>query len=494
MKGAPAMSATRGLALVILVALVGGSASSSRGDDDPLDDPWRPAYHFTPPAGWMNDPNGLIQYRGEHHLFYQHHPFGVDWGPMHWGHAVSRDLVRWRHLPIALAPDPTGPDAGGCFSGSAVDEGGVLNLVYTGHGPRQVQCLATSPDGRVFHKDAGNPVVGGPPEGYPPADFRDPKVFRDGDVWRMVLGTEREGRGRVLLYESRDLRSWRFVAEAAASDGRLGGMWECPDLFPIGNRHVLLVSTTSDRKVMALIGTLGADGRMAVESDRPADWGFDFYAAQSYRDDAGRRVVIGWMESWASKAWPTKAYGWAGAMSLPRTVRLGDDGSSIWEPVAEVESLRGAPVPVASRAIPPGRAQVLSDIAGDALEIEAVLEPRAASAVALLVRRSADGAEGTRIVYDSGRSALGVDRTHAGVGDGGVHEAPLRLGSDGLLRVRVFVDRSSVEVFAGEGRVVITDRIYPAPTSLGVALEAEGGEARLVSLTAWPLADVSTAW
>jgi len=480
-------------AALAAVLLAGGAGSGSGGAGLPAD-PWRPAYHFTPPAGWMNDPNGLVQYRGLHHLFYQYHPFGVDWGPMHWGHAVSGDLVRWRHLPIALVPDPQGPDVGGCFSGSAVVDDDVLSLVYTCQGESvEVQCLATSGDGRVFEKYAHNPVIAAPPPGYPAKDFRDPKVFSHRDGWRVVLGTEKDGKGRVLLYESPDLRAWQFVSEVAASDGRLGGMWECPDLFPLGERHVLLVSTTSDRKVMALVGTLGADGRLADVSDSPADWGADYYAAQSYADDSGRRVVIGWMESWARKEWPTKAYGWAGAMALPRTVRLETDGSVTWSPVAEVESLRGTLVDLRPHPLPVGR-HVVPGVEGDALEIEAVLEPGGASEVALCVRASKDGAEETRIVYDRPRSVLAIDRSRAGAGDGGVHEAPFALGSDGRLRLRVFVDRSSVEVFASGGRVVLTDRVFPAPTSRRVALEAKGGAARVVSLRAWPLADVATAW
>jgi beta-fructofuranosidase len=459
------------------------------------DDPWRPAYHFTPPAGWMNDPNGLVQFRGEFHLFYQHHPFGVDWGPMHWGHAVSRDLVRWRHLPIALAPTPGGPDAGGCFSGSAVDDGGTLSLVYTGHGPRQVQCLATSADGRRFRKHETNPVLASPPEGFPPADFRDPKVWREGDRWLMVAGSVREGRGHALVYESHDLRTWSFKAVAAASDGTLGGMWECPDLFAVDGRHLLLVSTTTDRvRELAFAGRLDpSSGRFQIDSHRPADWGFDFYAAQSFADAAGRRVVIGWMDNWGSKAWPTKAHGWAGAMTLPRVVWLAADGAPLWAPVAEVETLRGEATRVGPRTIAAGGPVVLG-LEGDTLEIAAAIEPAAASRVALVVRRSADGSEGTRVVYDRGRGTLAIDRDHAGAGDGGLHEAPLRLGAGEPLRLRVFVDRSSVEVFAQDGRVVLTDRVYPASSSRGVALEAEGGDARLASLAAWPMAHVATAW
>jgi beta-fructofuranosidase len=452
-------------------------------------DPWRPLWHFTPPAGWMNDPNGLAQFRGEYHLFYQYHPFGTDWGPMHWGHAVSPDLVRWRHLPIALAPSPGGPDAGGCFSGSAVDDGGVLSLVYTGHGERQVQCLATSPDGRVFTKHPGNPVLDSPPEGFPPEHFRDPKVWRAEGRWWMVAGSKRNGRGAALLYQSEDLRRWSFTAVAAESDGTLGTMWECPDLFALRDRHVLVVSPEGldRRKALLFVGRLDyRTGRFAIESRHVADHGFDLYAPQSFEDATGRRVVIGWMDSWGSKAWPTKAWGWAGAMTVPRLLRLSADGTPLWAPVPEVETLRGEPTTVPSGAIEPGL-RVLDAVRGDSLDLELEIDPGTASEVALLVRRSPDGKEETRIAYDRASATLAIDRDRAGAGDGGVHSAPLPLGAGETLRLRVLVDRSSVEVFAQDGRVVLTDRVYPDPESVGSALEAKGGRSRLVSLRAFPL-------
>jgi beta-fructofuranosidase len=452
-------------------------------------DPWRPLWHFTPPAGWMNDPNGLAQFHGEYHLFYQHHPFGTDWGPMHWGHAVSPDLVRWRHLPIALAPSPGRPDAGGCFSGSAVDDGGVLSLIYTGHGERQVQCLATSPDGRAFTKYPGNPVLASPPDGFPPADFRDPKVWRAEGRWWMVAGSKRDGRGAALLYESEDLRRWSFKGVAAESDGTLGTMWECPDLFALGDRQVLVVSPEGlvRRKALVFVGRLDyRTGRFAIESRHVADHGFDLYAPQSFEDATGRRIVIAWMDSWGSKTWPTKAWGWAGAMTVPRLLRLSPDGTPLWAPVPEIETLRGRPTTVPPGAIEPGL-RTIDAVRGDSLDLEVEIDPGSASSVALLVRRSPDGKQETRIAYDRPSATLAIDRDRAGAGDGGVHAAPLSLGAGETLRLRVLVDRSSVEVFAQDGRVVLTDRVYPDPESVGVAVEAKSGRARLASLRAFPL-------
>lgn len=482
------MSRTGGV--VLLVALVWAPVAAV--EEEVWPDPWRPAYHFTPPAGWMNDPNGLVQVGKTYHLFYQFHPFGVDWGPMHWGHATSLDLVRWTHQPIALAPTPGGPDAGGCFSGSAVEDGGVLSLVYTGHGAAQVQCLATSTDGRTFAKHPGNPVIGPPPAGFPPADFRDPKVWRAEGRWWLVAGTKRDGRGHALLYESADLRRWAFKSVMAASDGGTGAMWECPDVFAVGGRHLLIVSPNEgvDRpKVFAITGRLDyATGLFTRESHRLADFGFDFYAPQSFQDAGGRRILIGWMENWARKTWPTKARGWAGAMTLPRIVGLRPDGVPTYTPVPELEGLRRDPVRVDGRRFGPGVVP-LPEVSGDALELLVELEPAAAAKVGLAVRRSADGRQETRIVYDRTAATLAIDRERAGEGDGGMHAAPLVLAGDDTLKLRVFVDRSSVEVFAQDGSVVLTERVFPDPSSRGVALLAEGGRARLVALQAWRMAE-----
>jgi beta-fructofuranosidase len=458
--------------------------------DSAPSDPWRHLWHFTPAYGWMNDPNGVIQVDGEYHLFHQHHPFGTDWGPMHWGHAVSRDLVRWRHVPIALAPTPGGPDAAGVFSGSAVDDGGVLSLLYTGHGERQVQCLATSRDGRRFEKHAGNPVLAAPPEGFSTADFRDPKVWRAEGKWWLVAGSHRGERGAALLFESPDLRAWRFKAVAAESDGTQGSMWECPDLFGLDGRHVLAYSPMGlpSRAPLVLVGRLDyATGRFETASRHVADFGYDFYAPQSFEDEKGRRIVIGWMENWESKAWPTKLHGWAGAMAVPRLLRLRDDGTPLWSPVPEIESLRCDATTVEARPFGPGES-VLEGVRGDSLDLEVEIDPGQAREVALVVRRSADGAQRTRIVLDRSAGTLAIDREKSGAGDGGVHAAPVALPEGRTLLLRVLVDRSSVEVFAQDGSVVLTDRVYPAPASVGVAIEASGGAARLVRLNAWRLA------
>ena len=199
----------------------------------------RQMWHFSPKAGWMNDPNGLIYFKGKYHIFYQFNPYGTKWSAMHWGHAISDDLVNWEHLPIALAPSEPYDNhpEGGCFSGSAVDDNGILTLIYTattnyGDGFVQSQCIATSEDGIRFQKYAGNPVIPAPPA-CGSSDFRDPKVWKHHDKWYMVVGSSKDRKGKALLYRSDNLREWQYVNVLCESRGEWGTMWECPDFFEI---------------------------------------------------------------------------------------------------------------------------------------------------------------------------------------------------------------------------------------------------------------------
>lgn len=261
-----------------------------------IDDAHRPQYHFLPPANWMNDPNGVIQWRGRYHLFYQHNPNGAFWGTMHWGHAVSDDLVHWTHLPIALAPTPGGPDWDGCFSGCAVDDLGLPRVLYTGVHP-QVQCLATGSDDLCrWKKHPANPVIAGPPADLDVLGFRDPCVWQEGEMWYALIGSGiRDVGGTALLYRSPDLVEWQYMHPLCIGDkAETGEMWECPDLFPVRDRHVLLVSPIPLRKALYFVGSY-AGHRFEPSFCAPLDAGGYFYAPQTLIDDRGRRLMWGWI-------------------------------------------------------------------------------------------------------------------------------------------------------------------------------------------------------
>ncbi|WP_372662197.1 glycoside hydrolase family 32 protein [Cohnella sp.] len=466
------------------------------------EDRYRLQYHLMPPIGWMNDPNGLIYRNGEYHVFYQHYPYAPKQGPMYWGHAKSADLISWEHLPIALAPsepydfveDGTG---GGCWSGSAAEQDGTFILIYTGHvdgkSPEEVQCLATSEDGIHFEKAAFNPVIDSPPEdgGF---GFRDPKVWKHGDIWNMVIGYGKDGKGKALFYQSADLWKWNYVSVAAESDGTMGNMWECPDLFPLGDgdRHVLIISPMNmgETKTMYLSGMFDySSGVLQAEYAERLDYGFDFYAPQTLLDDQGRRILIGWMNIWGSSM-PEKEDRWMGAMTIPREVKALNDGTIRMEPVAELMALRRNHYIVAPQVILADSILSLPDIQGDSLEMIAVFEVNESNTDAefgIRVRCSQDNLEYTEVCYQASEKKLLVDRNHSGSGDGGISEASLEPMGNGSLKLHLFIDKSSLELFANEGVKTITNRIYPDSPSLGIHLFSRKGNAVLQSLDVWEL-------
>jgi fructan beta-fructosidase len=465
-------------------------------------------YHFTPPAGWLNDPNGMVYENGEYHLFYQHHPASLIWGPMHWGHAVSRDLVQWEHLPIALAPD----HLGAIFSGSAVVDtrdsagfgAGALVAAFTYAADHsQTQGLAFSTDhGRSWAKYAGNPVLL-PEDGR--VDFRDPKVFwySQGGAghWVMVLSAG----DSVWLYCSPDLKNWTRTSVFGLGYGSHGGVWETPDLFELpvdggpDTRWVLVVGILAGAPaggsgVQYFVGDF--DGATFTCDDPPervlwADLGADFYAPQSWSNaPGGRRVWLAWMNNW-SYARAVPATTWRGSMTVPRDLALARAPEGlrlIQRPSPELARLRRAQRSWSDQTIADGEL-ALEGLRGDVLEIVAVFGVEAAAAERFGVQVRAGEQERTTIGYDARRGELYVDRENAGLSAPGFalpQVAPLAL-EDRPLTLQIFVDRTSVEVFANDGRVVLTSQIFPSAGSDGVALFSAGGTARLLALDVYEL-------
>ena len=320
---------------------------------------WRQRYHFTPPVSWMNDPNGLVYYKGLYHLFYQYNPKSCKWDSMHWGHAVSEDMIHWKDMPVALKPDQEydcHPE-GGCFSGSAVEKDGVLFLFYTATTQidgvvHQTQCIATSKDGMTFEKYPNNPVIKEPPQGFS-NDFRDPKVFKHNGKWYMVVGgcigsATFDGDGRICLYESDDLYNWKYKGNVLESNGKLGTMMECPDMFELNGKWVVTCSPMNHpdyNKSLYCVGTMDFENCIyTIEKMGNMDVGFDYYAPQSFTDKEGNRVLIAWQNGWLWMPWcidwgPTSLENWRGCLSVPRKVQLDSENNLCMYPVKEVESL-----------------------------------------------------------------------------------------------------------------------------------------------------------
>lgn len=459
-------------------------------------DPLRPRYHFLPPSGWMNDPNGLIEVDGRYHLFYQHNPRGAFHDQIQWGHAVSRDLLHWEHLPIALTPTPGGPDADGCWSGCAVLDGRVPTLLYTGVRP-QVQCLATSHDGLLTWHKLPQPVLAAPPPGLDllmregsPA-FRDPFVWREGNAWRMVVGAGFEaGGGGALLYSSPDLRTWTY--DGLAHSGRFeegGYTWECPNLFALGGRHVLLVSEWGPGNTHAQVGDFDGLRFSPTWTGKP-DHGRSFFAPLTFEDGAGRRLMFAWLREERSEAAQLRA-GWSGVMSLPRELRV-EGGQLLQRPAVELERLRADGIELHEVALAEGVTRRL-EVEGDALELDLCLQDLGAGCLEVAVRASLGGEEQTLIVLDGARGRLSVDTRRSSLDRecaAELRHAPHEF--EAQTRLRVFVDTSVVEVFLDE-RVCLTARVYPTrPDSTCVVLIARSGTLTTRELRAWSLVGSQT--
>lgn len=465
------------------------------------DERYRPQYHFSPPRNWMNDPHGLVWHEGEYHLFYQHNAKDTRWGPMSWGNTVSADMLHWRHLPIAISPDAIGGIWTGCVVSDSANTSGLLpggGLVAIYSYEDQSVGLAYSADrGRNWTSYQANPIIPSPG-----GNFRDPQVlWHEGcQRWLMAISRERA----VQFFDSLDLRRWTPTGEFSvpASDD---APWEMPDIFPLGEgdarRWVMLVSMSG-----APAGGLGIryfigdfDGR-AFRSELPdemecwLDYGPDNYAGATWKyEPSGRRLYIGWLNNWRyAEATPTQ--GWRGALTVPRELRLVETGTGPrlrQEPLVELACLRGEARHWEAQPIEEVT-NLLDRIRSSHCEMQLELVPQTAAAVCIRVHMGATG--GIDICYNAQEGKLLVDRTHSGRTDfhedfAAVASAPLDLRGEPL-RLRVFIDRSSVEVFANEGRVVLSSRVFPGDDWDGMALFTCGGAAWLQSLTIWPLQSI----
>lgn len=440
----------------------------------------RPALHFTPPQGWTNDPNGTLWADGEYHLFYQADPDSIANRAQHWGHAVSRDLLHWEHLPTALVPD----ELGMIWSGSAVHdrdntsgwgEGGrgPIVTVYTSHGPdgAERQSLAYSLDGRTFTKYASNPVLAEPSR----RDFRDPRVFRYEplSLWVMAVASG----DRLRLYHSENLREWCFASEFGPVAELGDAIWECPDLFELpyegGTRWVFTLSTTNGGPgdgpgMFYFVGSFDGTRFVAETGPIPVDYGRDFYAAISFYD-APKPVWIGWQFCWPySMSIPADT--WRGMMSLPRELSLVNDGGPrlVQQPCVSFEALPRAAV-LATRAMALRAESALQySSCGQVFEISLEMEPSGALELELFAS--------LRLTVDAGAGEAVLERIE-GANDS---EHPLFAGerlaaplsANAPLRVRVIVDTNAVEVFLQEGRAVLSALTYPKKPGRGVSVEA----------------------
>ena len=465
------------------------------GTPDIANDPLRPSYHLLPPHNWMNDPNGPIWWKGKYHLFYQLNPHAAVWGDMHWGHAISPDMVHWRHEPMALAPTPGGADSEGCFSGSAVVDNGVPTFIYTGvaNAPpdqvtlrdgndklRETQMLATAEDdGLLRWKKLDKPVIATPPDGMRVTGFRDPCPWKEPDGWYVGIGSGERGKGgSVLLYRSKDLRHWEYLhplmsgipnGKQAANPCDSGEMWECPDFFGLSNTHYLHYS--SENKVIWTTGDYDQGAHAYTARRRGVLDHGAYYAPKSFLSPDGRRILWGWIRETRPEA-EFAAAGWAGCMSLPRVLTVGAQGQLEMHPASEVLKLRGAAERGTVTAATPFRKKLV-DLRGE------LYIPVGFSDGTVTLRLLVGGREVWQLAVNVPGDSIRCDDI----------SFPLPPFPWPRPALRVFLDGSVIESFIG-GREAITSRVYtlkPGETEVEVSVNGKGH----FDVDLWPLQAIS---
>lgn len=442
----------------------------------------RPKFHLASRVGWMNDPNGFSFFNGKYHLFYQYHPYDSHWGPMHWGHAVSEDLLNWEYLPVALAPDMP-YDRDGCFSGTAIEMQGEHVLMYTGivsdideNGEThhlQTQNIAFG-DGINYRKHEMNPVIDASllPKGGNKYAFRDPKIWREDGVYYCIAANDNsEHSGQILLFSSMDALNWKFEKVFLSNDRRFGLMWECPDFFELDGEHVALISAQDmlPRELeyhngfgsFYMTGDYDKATHTFTEKDNHAmDYGIDFYAPQTILSPDGRRIMIGWMQNWDSCSVHSKFTPWFGQMTVPRELSV-KNGKLYQNPVREIEAFRHDRVEY--RDVIVDNAEIsLSGIKGRTVDLEVELESVDENDIyrkfSLFFAKNSNFS--THISYRPEEESVKIDRKFSGSRRAIVHQRRAFVRENrGKIKMRLILDRFSAELFVNDGEKVMSATI-----------------------------------
>ena len=413
------------------------------------------------------------------------------WGPMHWGHSKSKDMIKWQQLPVAMAPDSK-YDIDGCFSGSAIEDNNKHILMYTGvvdkknengeHYVRQVQCIAIG-DGENYFKLDSNPVITDEllPEGSSFEDFRDPKIWKeDGDFYSVVASRSKDGSGQILMFKSENLKTWELVTILDKSENKLGRMWECPDFFNIDGKNVLVISPQEVRatkdgfhngnNTAFLIGEYDKENKkFNREKTKVIDFGLDFYAPQTFEDKDGRRIMIGWMHSWENRIIPNE-FKWCGMMTIPREIRI-KDNNVIQTPIKEIENYYGDTVKYEKITI--DKEVSLEGINGRVLDM--TLDIDASKAEEFEIKFAKNNEYETIIRYYSKRNTIEFDRSYSGKYGDILHKREMKVkDNDGKLRMRLVLDKYSAEIFANDGEQVMTSTFYTPLDAQDITLSSKG--------------------
>lgn len=455
----------------------------------------RPIFHAYTPVGWMNDPNGFSTFGGDIHLFFQYHPYSTQWGPMHWGHYVTKDFVQWELQPCALAPDMD-YDKNGCFSGSAIEWNGQHVLMYTGvkssideNGnriERQTQCIAIG-DGIDYEKIENNPVIKADmlPDGSSLVDFRDPKIWKDEKgVWSLVGSKNEDGSGQLALFHSDNMRDWEFVKILDYCKNEYGKMWECPDFFSLDGRQVLIVSPQfmmsdgnefhNGNNSIYFIGDYDENNQeWKRKTPYMIDYGLDFYAPQTMLHEDGRRIMIGWLQNWDNYLLPDN-YRWSGMMTVPRELMV-KEGRLFQNPVRELERFRKNKCIYHDCELKFQEKKVeYQGIEGRCLDLTVTLLQGDYSSFNIYL--AANESYETVIHYEKDRGILTVDRKRCGMWKDLLTERSIKLEKEDMahMQLRILLDKNSIELFVNQGKYAMTTLIYTPISADRVFFETNG--------------------
>ncbi len=448
----------------------------------------RQRWHFMSEAGSIGSANTFVFYKDKYHMFYQCNPYGNDLENTCWGHAVSDDLIDWQYLPLAIVPSEVYDNGNeiSCLPGSVIVHDNKLYLFYTSvvkENDKLVhqQSLAISEDGIVFEKYDHNPITLNTPDYFDASNFRDPKVWKNQYHFYMLVGTSKDNKGQALLYRSNNLLYWDFINVAAESKGEFGSSWECPDMFPMKDKYVLMFSTKGlkERKTIYLVGNMDySTGKFIYSSFGELDWGFDYYAPRTFLDDKGRRLIVGSTSNFNSEA-ATKPdeNSYTGALSMFREIEMKSDNVLKFYPIKKYKELRKNRISNSDVKI--NQLPYLIEAAdGISFELRLIIDlvETTTHSFDIVLRSSKDETKKTVVTFDIRRSEMYIDRSYSDGISKGIIKTPINLFERKEIYIHLFVDKSSIEIYTDGYRTVHSCNIFASDEQNKNFIKVNDGE------------------
>ena len=442
----------------------------------------RPVYHFTPDIGWMNDPNGFSFFGGEYHLFYQYNPYDIKWGPMHWGHAKTKDFINWDRLPVALAPDDE--IRGQCFSGTAISEDDRHLLIYTVHNAGKEEQAVEIGNGVEYKSISNSPVIKVKhlPKGFDGIDFRDPKIWKEDENYYCIVSAKNDrGLGSLLIFESSNLIDWKYDGIFFENDGNYGKMWECPDFFKFGDKYAVIVSVMemqargreyfNGHQVIYFIGDYDRESHkfIPVEKGKTMDFGFDYYAPQSLYA-AGKPLSIAWLHDWGNDLSPEGSK-WCGQMTYPRVLELKEN--LIYQMPDNIIKNHYENEYRSSFTLEKNKVYTDKNLDSRVARLDLDIINTDAGKCAIYL--AADDRYNSFIKINMKKKSLKFSRRFSGLVKDAIDERKIDIDiENGKLNLTILLDRFSIEIFVNNGKQVLSSRIYTTVDAKEIRFIADG--------------------